>query len=83
MAKKDIVPRAPGPAKATRAEMLLQSWLASLPSQQTRTNFKTTAERFLEALRPFGLRNAAVEEVREAVDEITEGRGAAMARQYE
>jgi hypothetical protein len=62
--------------------MLLQSWLASLPSEHTRANFKTTAERFLDALRPIGLREATVEDVREAAEKVAEGKSQATARQY-
>jgi integrase/recombinase XerD len=85
MSRNDIIPRGAISLKATRAdndEALLKSWLGSLPSPHTRTNFKTTAERFLEALRPIGLRDATVEDVREAADKIAEGRGAATAQQY-
>ena len=59
MSKNDLVAGSRIALKATRAtndETLLQSWLRSLPSAHTRMNFKTTAERFLEALRPLGLR---------------------------
>ena len=85
MAENDLVVRGIVALKATRAtndEMLLQSWLRSLPSAHTRANFKTTAERFLEALRPIGLREATVEDVREAIDKVTEGRSPTTARQY-
>src|SRR5262245_45763576 len=57
MTRKGIVRRGSSALKATRAEnddTLLKSWLNSLPSAHTRTNFKATAERFLDALRPFG-----------------------------
>ena len=85
MAENELVVGGIVALKATRAtndEMLLQSWLRSLPSPHTRTNFKTTAERFLEALRPIGLREATVEDVREAIDKVTEGRSPTTARQY-
>jgi integrase/recombinase XerD len=70
--------------RGTRAEtdeQLLQSGLDSLRSAHTRRNFETTARRFLEAL-PMGPRNAAVEDVREALGKVTHGIGDAMARQY-
>jgi integrase/recombinase XerD len=69
---------------ATRAEtdeQLLQSWLASLNSQYTRRNFEITARRFLNAL-PMGLREAKVEDVRAAIENVTHGRSVATARQY-
>jgi integrase/recombinase XerD len=92
MAKKILVRReASGPLKATRAKSdkaLLESWIASLPAKTTQEKFRVTAERFLAALAPIGLREATVEDVREARDHI--GRNAAgeelsqaTRRQYE
>ena len=85
MATNELVVRGVTAPKATRAtndETLLHSWLKSLQSAHTQTNFKITAERFLEALRPIGLREATVEDVRETIDRITQGRSQATARQY-
>jgi hypothetical protein len=84
MTTNELVVRGTAVLKATRAtndETLLQSWLASLPSAHTQANFKTTAERFLEALRPIGLREATVEDVREATDKVADGRSPTTARQ--
>ncbi|CAN1721396.1 integrase/recombinase XerD [Hyphomicrobium sp. 1Nfss2.1] len=69
---------------ATRAKSdvaLMESWLQSLGSPHSARNFETTARRFLEAL-AVGLREAAVEDVREALIKITEGRSDSTARQY-
>lgn len=60
---------------------LVASWLASLTSAHTRRNFELTASRFREALTA-DLRNATVEDVREAVATITAGLSNATARQY-
>jgi hypothetical protein len=62
-----------GVVHATRAEndeQLLQSWLKSLNSPHTRINFEITARRFLAEL-PMGLRSAAVEDVRTALEIVT------------
>src|SRR6516164_1974170 len=67
--------------RAETDEQLLQSWLDSLNSPHTRRNFETTARRFVEAL-PMGLRDAAVEDAREALGKVTQGVGDATARQY-
>jgi integrase/recombinase XerD len=67
--------------RAENDEQLLKSWLDSLHSPHTRRNFETTARKFLEAL-PTGLRDAAVEDVREALGKATHGVGDATARQY-
>jgi integrase/recombinase XerD len=69
--------------RATRAEtdeQLLTSWLESLGSPHTRRNFERTARRFLAEL-PMGLRAAAVEDVRDALDRITAGLAETSARQ--
>ena len=71
-------------AAGTRAQTdteLVRSWVASLASTHTRRNFETTAMRFLEAL-AIGLRKATVEDVREALAQITEGKTDATAQQY-
>ena len=60
---------------------LVESWVASLGSMVTRRNFSMTAERFLEALR-VPLRQATVEDVREALQRITAGAAPSSARQY-
>jgi integrase/recombinase XerD len=70
--------------KGTRAandEQILQSWLDGLNSPHTRRNFETTARRFLDAL-PMGLRDATVEDVRDALAKVSHGVGQATARQY-
>jgi len=70
--------------KATRAqtdEQLLRSWLASLNSPHTRRNFETTARPFLAEL-PMGLRQATVEDVRDALAKHTQGVADTTARQY-
>jgi integrase/recombinase XerD len=71
-------------AAGTRAktdDQLLESWLDSLGSPHTRRNFETTARRFLAEL-PMGLRAAAVEDVRDALAQITQGLGDATTSQY-
>jgi integrase/recombinase XerD len=84
---KDVAntpPRIVAQASATRAEtdeQLLESWLASLGSPHTRLNFETTARHFLAGL-PMGLRNAKVEDVREALEAVVSGLSDATARQY-
>ena len=70
--------------RATRAEtdeQLLVSWLESLGSPHTRRNFEQTARRFLAEL-PMGLRAATVEDVRDALGEVTRGLAETTARQY-
>jgi integrase/recombinase XerD len=67
--------------RASSDQQLLASWLASLASPHTRTNFEITARRFLAAL-PMGLRAALVEDVREALDAVSQGLSDATARQY-
>jgi site-specific recombinase XerD len=71
--------------KATRAkndEQILESWLASLTSEHSRRNFETTARRFLAQLPDGGLRSTTVEDVRDALAEITRTVSAAAGRQY-
>jgi len=68
----------------TRAETddeLVASWVASLRSDHSRRNFKTTIDRFLAAL-PMGVRAAKLEDVREALDAITAETSESTARQY-
>jgi site-specific recombinase XerD len=71
-------------ATGTRAESdaeLVASWVQSLASPHTQRNFERTALRFLEALRG-GIRNATIEDVREALAKITDGLSDATAQQY-
>ena len=70
--------------RATRAqtdEQLLNSWLDSLASPHTRRNFEMTARRVLAEL-PMGLRAATVEDVRDALANVTVGLAETSARQY-
>jgi integrase/recombinase XerD len=67
------VPAATVVVRATKAdsdEALLESWLESLTSKHSRRNFERTARRFLSAL-PMGLRDATVEDVRDAIATVT------------
>jgi integrase/recombinase XerD len=78
------VPHRIGVVRATRAEtdeQLLQSWLKSLSSPHTRRNFETTARRVLAEL-PMGLREATVEDVRTALENVTQNVGKATRQQY-
>ena len=67
--------------RARNDRELVASWLASLGSPQTRRVFKPRAEAFLAAL-PSGLRNATVEDVREALAVITADVADSTAGQY-
>ena len=67
--------------RARNDRELVASWLASLGSPQTRRVFKPRAEAFLAAL-PSGLRNATVEDVREALAVITADVADSTANQY-
>ena len=70
--------------RATRAssdDQLLASWLSSLTSAHTRRNFEMTARGFLAGL-PMGLRAATVEDVRDALATLTEGKSEGSVRQY-
>jgi integrase/recombinase XerD len=72
-------------AAGTRAKSdheLLKSWLASLNSDHSRRNFSQTAERFLAELLPLTLREATVEDIRDALTKITNSLGDASASQY-
>jgi integrase/recombinase XerD len=55
---------------ATSDEQLIASWVANLRSEQSRINFRTTADRFLAALGA-PMRRATVEDVRQALETIT------------
>jgi integrase/recombinase XerD len=70
--------------RATRAdsdEALLSSWVASLGSPHSRRNFERTARRFLAELPAGGLRRATVEDVRDALANMTTGLAETSARQ--
>jgi len=71
---------APGTRAKSDAE-LVTSWVDNLGSAHSQRNFAKTAGRFLEAL-PMGIRKATVEDVREALAQITEGLSASTAQQY-
>jgi integrase/recombinase XerD len=85
MSKDLPAPRRPiTVVRATRAatdERLLASWLDSLNSPHTQRNFETTARRFLGGL-PMGLREATVEDVRDALATMSAGLSEASGRQY-
>jgi hypothetical protein len=57
------------------------SWLDSLNSAHTRRNFEAIARRFLSSL-AVDLREATVEDVREALRAVTTGSAESTARQY-
>lgn len=63
---------------------LIASWLASLHSETTREKFAATADRFMAILSAavLTLRNATVEDVREAIAAIGEGKAASTRAQY-
>ena len=63
---------------------LVSSWLAGLGSERTRANFATTASRFLAILTAGGLtlRSATVEDVRDAIGLIVDGKAPSSAMQY-
>lgn len=70
-------------AAGTRARTdreLVASWVSGLASPHSRRNFEATALRFLEAL-PTDLRSAKVEDVRQALETLVEGRRPGTARQ--
>ena len=60
---------------------LVASWIASLRSKHSQRNFVITADRFMAAL-GCTLREATVEDVRRALEQITAGHPASTARQY-
>lgn len=73
-----------GTLTATRArsdDELVCSWIGSLSSPHSVRNFEKTAQRFLDAL-SVGLREATVEDVRDALAQITDGKSDATTRQY-
>jgi integrase/recombinase XerD len=84
----DDTPKLPTPiaignltsTSATSDEQLVASWIANLRSEHSRTNFDTTARRFLAALGT-PLRRATVENVRQALETITAGMASSSARQ--
>jgi site-specific recombinase XerD len=60
----------------------MRSWLGSLLSGHSRRNFEVTARRFLAELPAGGLRAATVEDVRDALTQITAGVAETTGRQY-
>src|SRR5262245_32508723 len=60
---------------------LVASWVDGLTSSHSRRNFEATAFRFLAAL-PAGLRQATVEDVRQALAVLTVERSVGTGRQY-
>ena len=71
-------------ASGTRAKTdreLVASWVDGLSSGHTRRNFEATALRFLEAL-PVGLRQATVEDVRQALGSLIASCSSGTGRQY-
>lgn len=75
---------APISTRARSDDELVASWLANFGSKISRAKFKTTARRFRELLARRGLviRMAKVEDVREAIAELTEGKAPSTAVQY-
>ena len=67
--------------RATTDRELVASWVDGLASSHSRRNFEATALRFIEAL-PIGIRQAKVEDVREALSSLIDDRAAGTARQY-
>jgi integrase/recombinase XerD len=86
MAKGDKLPVVPATVhaiaatKASTDEALAASWVASLNSAHSRRNCERTAQRFLAEL-GVPLRQATVEDVRAALERITEGLAPTSARQ--
>ena len=60
---------------------LIASWLNSLGSKHTKRNFAVSAEQFMAAL-GCTLREATVEDVRQALEQITAGAATSTRRQY-
>ena len=84
MARETLPAHRIGTLAGTRAQTdaeLVKSWADNLRSAHSRRNFEKTALRFLDAL-PAGIRQATVEDVREALTKITERASDATARQY-
>lgn len=72
---------------ATRAQndmQLVESWLASMGSPISRSRFATTVQKFLESLdrRGLTLREMTVEDMRDALDDVTAGHARSTAQQY-
>lgn len=75
------------PVSYTRASTdaeLVASWLAGMHSEITRAKFAATANRFLAILAQRGLtlRTATVEDVREAIEALGDGKAASSKAQY-
>jgi integrase/recombinase XerD len=62
--------------RARSDDELVASWLANMKSEQTRSNFATTARRFLAIIAERGLtlRTLTVEDLREAIESLTVGK---------
>jgi hypothetical protein len=71
----------PSGTSAKSDHELVTSWVRGLRSAHSQRNFGKTASSFLAAL-PMGIRTASVEDVREALTAITEGKSTATAEQY-
>jgi integrase/recombinase XerD len=67
--------------RATNDDALVVSWVESLNSPHSRRNFEATARRFLAEL-PASLRDATVEDVRDALNRVIAGLAESTARQY-
>lgn len=72
---------------ATRARNdaeMIDSWLSSMGSPITRSRFATTAKVFMEILgrRGLTLRDMAVEDMRDCLDELTAGKATSSSLQY-
>src|SRR5215510_2644171 len=84
----DDTPKIPAPigvdnpiaTSATSDEQLVASWVANLRSEHSRINFRITADRFLAALGA-PMRRATVENVRHALETITDGMAPSSKRQ--
>ena len=74
-------PQSLAATKADSDQKLLASWLDSLGSPHTRRAYNATGSRFL-AILACPLRSATVEDVRDALNIINEGRSAATSRQH-
>ena len=72
---------APIATRATTDYLLLDTWIAEMGSPATRKTFAKTVSQFLDTL-PMGLRQAKLEDVREAIEAITAGRADSTAKQY-
>jgi hypothetical protein len=74
----------PALTRARSDHELVASWLAGMSSELTRTKFGATAERLLShlAVRGLTLRSATVEDVREAIAVLSQGKAPSSAVQY-